>query len=105
MTKNRFSGLSAIKNLQTTETPETTKKVAKNANKEQENTSKSHNGNEAPRRGRPHGKRSNENFRQVTAYINRDTYKRTKMKLLADDNKQEFSELIDSLLVKWLDEK
>ncbi|MET0754379.1 MAG: hypothetical protein ABWZ66_13435 [Pyrinomonadaceae bacterium] len=105
MSKNRFSGLSAIKTLQSTVTSESKKKVAKNASIKQETISESDKRNEIPRRGRPNGKRSNENYRQVTAYVNKETYKRTKMKLLENDNNQEFSELIDDLLLKWLSEK
>jgi hypothetical protein len=104
MSKNRFSGLSAMKTLQNSEALEGTKKDAQSAIVEPKTIPENNNDNKTPRRGRPHGKRSDENFRQVTAYINKDTYKRTKMKLLADDNRQEFSELIDSLLLRWLNE-
>jgi hypothetical protein len=58
----------------------------------------------APRRGRPNGKRSNAEFQQVTAYVRRDTYRRVSIKLLDRENKGEFSELIEELLQKWLEE-
>lgn len=57
------------------------------------------------KRGRPNGKRSDQTYKQVTAYINLDTYKKTKIRLFEEDNKQEFSELVDALLQKWLKEK
>jgi uncharacterized Rmd1/YagE family protein len=102
MKNNRFSGLTAVKALQNS--PEATKQpeVIKTLVKPNGATEKS--AQEARRRGRPNGKRSNADFRQVTAYINADRYKRTKMKLLEQDNQQEFSELIDVLLAKWLEE-
>ncbi len=59
---------------------------------------------ETRRRGRPNGKRSNSDLRQVTAYINADTYQRTWMKLVEQKRRQQFSELVDQLLVKWLEE-
>jgi uncharacterized Rmd1/YagE family protein len=103
MSKNRFAGLKDVKTLQKSETtpkPEKETKARQNGSKRQETINQTD--IETPRRGRPNGKRSNENFRQATAYIGRETYKKTKMKLLANDNKQEFSELVDELLNKWL---
>jgi uncharacterized Rmd1/YagE family protein len=107
--KNRFAGLKDVKTLQNsieTAKPEVTIKTQQKATVNQEtNTHSNNNAGETRRRGRPNGKRSNDNFRQVTAYVGRDTYKQTKMKLLAADKPQEFSELIDDLLVRWLQEK
>jgi hypothetical protein len=103
MSKNRFAGLTVVKALQKSDNTPTPKKETKSrqkVNTAQETTAQTV--TIAPRRGRPNGKRSNENFRQVTAYVGTETYKRTKMKLLANDSKQEFSELVDELLNKWL---
>jgi len=103
MSKNRFAGLTAVKALQksaTIPTPKKETKARQKVNTAQQTTAQTD--IIAPRRGRPNGKRSNENFRQVTAYIGTETYKQTKMKLLANDNKQEFSELVDELLNRWL---
>jgi uncharacterized Rmd1/YagE family protein len=107
--KNRFAGLKTVKTLQTSVAatkPKVTVKTQQRAVNEQE-TAVQPNGNniEVRRRGRPNGKRSNDNFKQVTAYIGRETYKQTKMKLLSADKPQEFSELVDYLLVNWLEEK
>ncbi len=52
--------------------------------------------------GRPRGKRSNPDYEQVTAYIKRETYRNTKIALLQQENKQEFSELVEQLLSEWL---
>jgi hypothetical protein len=52
--------------------------------------------------GRPAGKRSSDQFKQVTAYIDVETYRKTKIRLFEEDNKQEFSELVDKLLKDWL---
>ena len=47
------------------------------------------------------GKRSDSDYRQVSAYVRRDTYKRVKLALLEED--REFSELVEELLQHWLD--
>ena len=57
---------------------------------------------EPRRRGRPRGKRSDPNFEQVTIYIRKTTHKKSKMKLLAAEEKQEFSELVENLVGGWL---
>jgi hypothetical protein len=58
----------------------------------------------APRKvGRPKtGKRSNPDYRQVSAWIRRDTYDRVTRRLLVKENRREFSELVQSLLQDWL---
>jgi uncharacterized Rmd1/YagE family protein len=107
--KNRFAGLKDAKTLQssveTTKTEATRKAQQRGVIIQQTNNEPNDESGETRRRGRPNGKRSNENFRQVTAYVGKETYKRTKMKLLAADEPQEFSELIDDLLSRWLEEK
>jgi hypothetical protein len=55
-----------------------------------------------PKTGRPAGKRSNAGFKQVTAYIDIETYRKTKIRLFEEDNKEEFSQLVDKLLKNWL---
>jgi sRNA-binding protein len=55
-----------------------------------------------PRTGRPAGKRSSSDYKQVTAYIDLATYKKVKVRLFEQDEKQEFSELVDKLLKDWL---
>jgi hypothetical protein len=47
------------------------------------------------------GKRSNAEYRQVSAYIRKDTHRKVKMALLEEE--QEFSELVGRLLEEWLD--
>jgi hypothetical protein len=54
------------------------------------------------RRGRPSGKRSDPDFVQTTSYIRSDTYKAIKIALLEEDEGQEYSELVEELLSKWL---
>jgi uncharacterized Rmd1/YagE family protein len=107
--KNRFAGLKDAKTLQnsaeTTKTEAIRKAQQRGAVIQQTDNQPNNGSGETRRRGRPNGKRSNENFRQVTAYVSKDTYKKTKMKLLAADEPQEFSELIDDLLNRWLREK
>ncbi len=50
--------------------------------------------------GRPTAKRSNPEFRQVTCYVRKDTYKSVRARLLVDE--REFSELVQELLDSWL---
>ena len=54
------------------------------------------------RRGKPPGKRSDPDFEQVTAYIRRHTHQGVKIALLQEGKGQEFSELVEDLLAKWL---
>jgi hypothetical protein len=108
MSKNRFAGLQAVKQLQDTkqievkETPQS--KAFEQSPVKVELRSNGSGGATAPRRGRPNGKRSNAEFQQVTAYVRRDTYRRVLIKLLDRENKGQFSELIEELLKKWIEE-
>jgi uncharacterized Rmd1/YagE family protein len=108
MSKNRFAGLQAVKQLQDTKeikVKETQQNKAFEQSPVQMNLQS--NGSDAaapPRRGRPNGKRSNAEFQQVTAYVRRDTYRQVSIKLLDRENKGEFSELIEELLQKWVKE-
>jgi hypothetical protein len=55
---------------------------------------------EIQQRGRPRAKRSSPDYRQVTAYIRKDTYRAVKTVLLTEE--REFSELVESLLNDYL---
>jgi hypothetical protein len=109
MSKNRFAGLQAVKQLQDNKKIETKTASEKTALVEspakvspKENIKFA--ASIAPRRGRPNGKRSNSEFQQVTAYVRRDTYRKVSIKLLDREVKGEFSELIEELLQKWVKE-
>ena len=54
---------------------------------------------ESPKRGRPPGKRSSSEYRQITAYVRADTHKAVRHKLI--DDGRELSELIEDLLAAW----
>lgn len=54
------------------------------------------------KRGRPSGKRSDADYVQVTAYIQKDTHRDVKIALLKTSTDKDFSELVDSLLANWL---
>ena len=54
------------------------------------------------RRGRPSGKRSNPEYEQVTAYIRSETYAQTKIALLKEGKRRDFSGLVEELLGEWL---
>ncbi len=57
---------------------------------------------EPPQRvGRPRGKKSNPEYRQVTVYL-RESVHRAAQKLLLDDERKEFSELVDELVSRWV---
>jgi hypothetical protein len=47
------------------------------------------------------GKRSDPNYRQVSAWVRRDTYDRVTIRLIKEDRK-EFSELVQELMEQWL---
>ncbi|MGA2264481.1 MAG: hypothetical protein ABSH28_24000 [Acidobacteriota bacterium] len=53
-------------------------------------------------RGREPGKRSNPEFEQVTAYLQKDLYKSVKIALIEQDRSREFSALVSELLTDWL---
>jgi hypothetical protein len=93
---NRFAVLKEVntKSSNKTKKPNTTKRKPL---QQTENTT------EPKKRGRPRAKRSDPNYSQVTAYIETNIHKKVKIKLLQQDNQQEFSELINSLLKNWLD--
>jgi hypothetical protein len=57
---------------------------------------------EAPRRGRPPGKRSDPTYSQVTAYVPEDLHRRVKIALLQEAKGREFSQLVEALLIDWL---
>lgn len=65
---------------------------------------------EPPRTGRPaNGKKSDPNYRQVTAYIRKELYEDVTFALHQDSRGQpkrkEFSELVDELLERWRQER
>ncbi len=69
-------------------------------------------GSDAPRRtGRPAtGKKSDPNYRQVTAYVRKDLYRNVTDALYdqargRDTKRKEFSELVDELLERWWQER
>ena len=55
--------------------------------------------------GRPPGKRSDPAFEQITAYIRKNTHQQTKIALLEEGKGQQFSDLVETLLAKWLEER
>lgn len=54
------------------------------------------------KRGRPSAKRSDPDFLQVTAYIRKETHRKTKIRLLEEGRGREFSELVEAMLEEWL---
>jgi hypothetical protein len=64
-------------------------------------------GARVPRKvGRPRtGKRSDPDYRQVSAWIKRDTYDRVSRRLFKKENRREFSELVQSLLEDWVKQR
>jgi hypothetical protein len=55
-------------------------------------------------KGRPAtGKKSNEDYCQTTISIRKDTRKRVKQALLDAETGQDVSDLVEDLLVKWLE--
>ncbi|CDH47541.1 hypothetical protein BN874_840004 [Candidatus Contendobacter odensis Run_B_J11] len=55
-------------------------------------------------RGRPPGKRTHPDYRQVTIYIPRALHDQVKISLIQEGRK-EFSELVGSLLDRWIRER
>ena len=112
MSKNRFAGLAAAKQLQETQVVATlpisntvvkNNKIKNDVKQEESKPSDISREVEMVKRGRPNGKRSNAEFQQVTAYVRRDTYRRVSIRLLDRPQKGEFSELVEELLQDWLE--
>lgn len=54
--------------------------------------------------GRPRkGKRSDDAYGQVSAWVRKDTYGQVKKRLFNDENEKEFSTLVQELLEQWLE--
>ena len=53
-----------------------------------------------PPRPQGAGKRGDPDYRQVSAYVRKDTHQKVKMALLEEE--REFSELVEDLLRDWL---
>lgn len=107
MKKNRFAGLEAVKKIQNNKNEQDKSennivKVQKKESIKVNSAPTTYNSKTKGKPGRPRGKRSNENFQQVTAYVQRNTYRKVSIKLLDRENKGEFSELVEDLLQKWL---
>lgn len=108
MSKNRFAGLQAVKQLQENKNTEPKITVAEKSTSQSPasfvSSAKQSANSVIKKPGRPRGKRSDTEFQQVTAYIRRNTYRKVSIKLLDRQTKGEFSELIEELLKKWLQE-
>jgi len=107
MSKNRFAGLQAVKKIQENKETEIVNQLKGDEVKQVPGESNLRSNRESsatmPRRGRPNGKRSNSEFQQVTAYVRRETYRKVSIKLIDQEVKGEFSELIEKLLQEWLE--
>lgn len=56
--------------------------------------------------GRPKtGKRSNDDYRQVSAWVRKDTYTRVQDRLYVKEDRREFSDLLQTLLEDWLKQR
>jgi hypothetical protein len=56
-----------------------------------------------PPRPQGAGKRGDPDYRQVSAYVRKDTHQKVKMALLEEE--REFSELVEVLLREWLNKR
>jgi len=52
--------------------------------------------------GRPRAKRSDPNYVQTSPYIKKTTLQAVKMQLLSEGQGREYSELVEELLLEWL---
>ena len=56
-------------------------------------------------RKRKVGKRSDPNFTQAPAFIRKTTHQQVKINLITDADFNDYSELVEALLVQWLEQK
>lgn len=60
-----------------------------------------------PRDRRPRrkaGKRNNPDYHQASAYVRKDVYRRVQQALLSEEQSPDYSTLVESLLIQWLEE-
>lgn len=57
---------------------------------------------ESQRKPKTRGKRSDPDYEQVSAYIRKETYRNVKIALLQEEEKRDFSDLVEALLSEWL---
>jgi hypothetical protein len=57
---------------------------------------------EAQGKAKTKGKRSDPDYEQVSAYIRKETYRNVKIALLQEEEKRDFSDLVETLLSEWL---
>lgn len=50
------------------------------------------------------GKRSNPEFTQAPAFVRKTTHQQVKVKLIMDSEFDDYSELVEALLVQWLEQ-
>jgi hypothetical protein len=56
-----------------------------------------------PKLGRPRtGRRSDPDYRQVSAWVKKETYERVQVRLFTKEHRREFSDLLQSLLEGYL---
>lgn len=56
------------------------------------------------RRRQKTGKRSNPDYEQASAYVRRKVRRRVTLALAAQEQKVDYSQLVEALLVRWLEE-
>ena len=61
--------------------------------------------NSSRQRKRKIGKRSDPDFTQAPAFIRRITHQQVKINLITDPDFNDYSELVEALLVQWLEKK
>ncbi len=92
---SKFDGLRAATNARKRKSPL----------KRQRATSTSETAPAEEKRGRPKGKRTDENYVQTSIYLQKVTLKAAHRALDDEDKKQDFSELVESLVSQWLNGK
>jgi hypothetical protein len=56
------------------------------------------------RRRQKTGKRSNPDYEQASAYVRKRVRRRVTQALVAQENRVDYSQLVEALLVRWLEE-
>lgn len=55
------------------------------------------------RSGRPLAKRSDPEWKQISAFVRKETHRKAKMKLLQQDGNKDLSDVIEELLQNWVE--
>ncbi len=103
MSEERFSGLAQVRRARQSKGNEAVVPEAQHVEAPADNPRhEAGMSAERRRRGEKLAKRNDPSYRQVSGYVRKDVYQAAKVKLAQQGNEQEVSELLEELLLRWV---